>query len=67
MVRVVINTFVFRIFNLISRKAIFLAIFMKNMADPSGLNHAKIINLFISHIKIYFNLKKFIYKVKLVK
>ena len=32
------NTLVFGNFSLLSREAIFLAIFMKNMADPLGVN-----------------------------
>ena len=32
------NTLVFKIFSLLSREAIFLAIFMKNMVDPLVVN-----------------------------
>ena len=37
MIRVVLNTLAFRIFNLLSREAIFLAVFMINMAGPLGI------------------------------
>ena len=33
-----LKTFVFRIFNLLSREVVFLAVFMKNMVDPLGIN-----------------------------
>ena len=32
------NTIDFKIFSLLSKEAIFLAVFMKNMADPLGVN-----------------------------
>ena len=38
MVRIVLNTFLFSlIFNLLSREAVFLAVFMKNSGDPLGV------------------------------
>ena len=37
MVRVVLNTLVFRVSNVLSREAIFLAIFIKSMADLLGV------------------------------
>ena len=37
-VRIVLNTFLFLIFKLLSRKAIFLVVFMKNNVDPLGVN-----------------------------
>ena len=33
-----LNTLVFRIFSLLSREVVFLIVFMKNMADPLGVN-----------------------------
>ena len=45
MVKVVVNTLIVRILNLLSRKGVFVAIFMKNMANPSEVNPIRSIGL----------------------
>ena len=43
MVRVVLNTLIFRIFSLLSSEVVFLIVLKKNMTDPLGVNNDKML------------------------